>query len=74
MSQTQPRYAFVCPNLQTLYVEHQGQPLALESHCYDEITDFAALAIDVAVKRNTRVLLLDRESGKQLDFYSFLMV
>lgn len=74
MSQTQPRYAFVCPELETLSIEQQGQLVLLESDCQTMIADFAALAIDAAVKRNTRVMLVDRESGKHLDFYSFLMV
>jgi len=74
MSQTQPRYAFVCPELETLSVEQQGQLVRLESDCQDKIADFAALAIDAAMQRNTRVLLLDRKESKQLDFYNFLMV
>ncbi|MCZ4295600.1 hypothetical protein [Vibrio sinaloensis] len=73
MSQTQPRYAFVCPKLEIITVQHQGQTVKLESHCQSEITDLAALAIDAATKRNIRVLLLDRHNGNQLDFYHFLM-
>ncbi|EEX91719.1 hypothetical protein VIA_002361 [Vibrio orientalis CIP 102891 = ATCC 33934] len=60
--------------METLFVEHQGQTLPLESDCQDKIADFAALAIDAAMQRNTRVLLLDRKENKQLDFYNFLMV
>lgn len=74
MTHTQPRYAFVCPELKTLTVDHQGKQIHLESYCQDELSELAALAIDKAVKQNMRVLLLDRETNKQLDFYSFLMV
>ncbi|MGF1695909.1 hypothetical protein L4C54_09605 [Vibrio lamellibrachiae] len=73
MSQTQPRYAFVCPKLETLSIEQQGESFHLESDCYEQLSQYAAHAIDSAMKQNIRVLLLDRESGKQLDFYNFLM-
>lgn len=73
MSQTQPRYAFVCPKLDTLCIQHQEQSVRLESDCQTALADLAPLAIDAAMKRNIRVFLIDRHTGNQLDFYNFLM-
>ena len=73
MNNTQPRYAFVCPKLETFTVQHQGKTIKLESHCQSEIAEFSALAIDAALTQNVRVLVIDRNNGNQLDFYQFLM-
>ncbi|MEF1173557.1 hypothetical protein [Vibrio sinaloensis] len=72
MTQTQPRFAFVNPELRTITVHLNGQPRLLETNCTFELADLAPLAINAAIEEETRVLLVDRETGKKIDFHDVL--
>tara|TARA_Y100001960_G_scaffold330151_1_gene423393 strand:+ start:1669 stop:1893 length:225 start_codon:yes stop_codon:yes gene_type:complete len=72
MTNTQPRFAFVHPNFDTVTVKRNGQTLTLETNCSFELADFAPLAIDAAIEQDIRVLLIDRETGKKIDFHNVL--
>jgi hypothetical protein len=69
MTTSLPRYAFVCAkHNQTIVVKHGNTNKSLETDLDEEIVFLAPLAINAALKEDIHVLLIDRKSGKYVDF------